>query len=83
MYEQGIASVSVPSLVVLMLWLTSFSGVFGPFAPANTTVIASMFICSLSVSAAISLLLELYSPFSGTIQLSSTPLRTALARLGQ
>jgi hypothetical protein len=35
------------------------------------------------VSAAIFLILEMYSPFSGMIQLSSVPLQAALAHLGQ
>ena len=44
---------------------------------------ASMCVCALAVSAAIFLILEMYSPFSGMIQLSSAPLQAALAHLGQ
>jgi hypothetical protein len=83
MYEQGTTSVSVPLLVVLVLWLTLILGSFGLFAPANATVITSLCLSALSVSAAIFLILEMYSPFSGMIQLSSAPLRAALAHLGQ
>ena len=83
MYEQGVASVSMPLLVVLVLWLSLILGSFGLFAPANGTVITSMCICALAVSAAIFLILEMYSPFSGMIQLSSAPLQAALAHLGQ
>ena len=83
MYEQGVASVSMPLLVVLVLWLSPILGSFGLFAPANGTVITSMCICALAVSAAIFLILEMYSPFSGMIQLSSAPLQAALAHLGQ
>ncbi len=83
MYEQGTTSVSVPLLVILVLWLTLILGSFGLFAPSNATVIASLCLSALSVSAAIFLILEMYTPFSGTIQLSSAPLRAALAHLGQ
>ena len=83
MYEQGVASVSMPLLVVLVLWLSLILGSFGLFAPVNGTVIGSMCVCALAVSAAIFLILEMYSPFSGLIQLSSAPLQAALAHLGQ
>jgi hypothetical protein len=83
MYEQGITSVSMPLLVVLVLWLSLILGSFGLFAPVNGTVITSLCVCALSISAAIFLILEMYSPFSGMIQLSSAPLQAALAHLGQ
>jgi hypothetical protein len=83
MYEQGLGSVSMPLLVILVLWLSLILASFGLFAPVNGTVIASLCACALSVSAAIFLILEMYSPFSGTIHLSSVPMRAALARLGQ
>ena len=83
MYEQGTTSVSVPLLVVLVLWLTLILGSFGLFAPANGTVITSLCLSALSVAAAIFLILEMYSPYSGVIQVSSAPLRAALAHLGQ
>jgi hypothetical protein len=46
-------------------------------------VIASLFVSALSVSSAILLMLEMYKPFKGLIQISSAPLYTALAHLGQ
>jgi arylsulfatase A-like enzyme len=47
------------------------------------TVIATLFLCAVSVSGAIFLILEMYTPFEGVIQISSAPLRNALAHLGQ
>ena len=38
MYEQSTASVSMPLLVVLVLWLAVFFISFGLFAPFNATV---------------------------------------------
>jgi hypothetical protein len=44
-------------------------------------VLTSLLVSALSVSAAILLILELYAPYSGLIQVSSAPLRRALAQL--
>jgi hypothetical protein len=82
-YEQQATSVSMPLLVVLVLWLTVIFVSFGLFAPLNASVVSSLFVSALSVSGAIFLILEMYSPYSGLIQLSSAPLRAVLAHLGQ
>jgi hypothetical protein len=76
-------SVSVPMLVVLVAWLTIIFISFGLFAPLNMTVLVSLFVSALSVSGAIFLILEMYSPYAGLIHVSAAPLRAALAHLGQ
>ena len=81
-YEQRIASVSIPLLAVLIFWLTIIFISFGLFAPPNAMVVASFFVSALSVSGAILLILEMYTPYGGLIQISSAPLRAALAHLG-
>jgi hypothetical protein len=73
----------MPVLVVLTFWVTALFVSFGLFAPFNTTTIASLFVSALSVSGAIFLILEMYTPYAGLIQISSAPLRAALAQLGQ
>jgi hypothetical protein len=83
MYEQSNASVSKPLLVVMIFWLAVVFASFGLFAPRNATAIASLFAAALAVSGAIFLILEMYMPFSGLVQISSAPLRAALAHLGQ
>jgi len=83
MYEQATTSVSMPLLVVLVLWLTVIFISFGLFAPFNATVVSSLLVSALSVSGAILLILEMYTPYAGMIQISSAPLRAALAHLGQ
>lgn len=83
MYEQRTTSVSVPLLIVLIFWLIIIFISFGLFSPFNGTVVASLFVSALSVSGAIFLILEMYSPYGGLIQISSAPLRAALAQLGQ
>jgi hypothetical protein len=82
MYEQRVTSISFPLLAVLVFWLTIIFISFGLFAPPNTIVIASFFVSALSVSGAILLILEMYTPYAGLIHISSAPLRAALAHLG-
>ncbi len=83
MAEQGKNPMPTAFLVVVVLWLVVMFAGFGLFAPRNTTVVITLLLCALSVSAAIFLILELYRPFQGVIQISSAPLRFALAHLGQ
>jgi hypothetical protein len=83
MYEQGANSVSKPMLMILVFWLSAIFVSFGLFAPRNATAITSLFVAGLSVSGAIFLILEMYSPFGGLIQISSGPLRATLTQLGQ
>ena len=83
MFEQGSTSISLPVMVVLVFWLAVVFTSFGLFAPPNLTVIATLFLCALSVSGAIFLILAMYTPFQGVMQISSAPLRNALAHLGQ
>jgi len=80
--QRGESSIPMPFLAVLVLWLAIILGSFGLFAPRNTTVLAALFICALSVSGAIFLILELDRPFEGLVHFSSAPLRDALTILG-
>ena len=83
MFTQGTAAVSIPLLVVLVAWLTVIFISFGLFAPFNATVVSSLFISALSVSGAIFLILDMYTPYTGVIGISSAPLQIALAQLAQ
>jgi len=83
MYEQRTTSVSRPLLAVLVLWLTVIFVSFGLFARANGTVVTSLCVSAMSVSGAIFLILEMYTPYTGLVQISSAPLRAVLAHLGQ
>lgn len=83
LFEQAGSSISMPFLLVVVFWLTIIFISFGLFAPINTTVIATLLVCALSVSGAIFLILELDRPFEGLLQISSAPLRNALGQLGK
>ncbi len=76
-------SVPVPFLAVLLFWLTITFASFGLFAPRNATVIAVLFVCTLSVASAIFLIPETDGPFEGLIKISPDPLRYACSRLNQ
>jgi hypothetical protein len=83
MYNQRLNSVSMPLLIVLVFWLSLIFVGFGLFAPPNATVITTLFVSSLSVSGAVFLILNMYSPYQGLIRVSKAPMLTALANLGQ
>ena len=82
-YAQQGVSISVPLLTTLVFWLVAIFVSFGLFAPRNAAVIVCMFISAASVSGAILMILEMYAPYRGLMQLSSAPLRAALAQLGR
>jgi hypothetical protein len=81
--EQKGSSIPTAYLVVLVFWLVVLFVSFGLFAPSNSTVLATLLLCALSVSGAILLILDVDQPFEGLIQIPSAPLRDALARLGK
>jgi hypothetical protein len=70
-------------LVVLTFWLTVLFAQFGLLAPRNRTAKSALFICSLSMSCAIYIILELNNPLEGTIKVSSAPLHKALFLIGK
>jgi hypothetical protein len=83
MLEQGGRSIPMPFLVLLIFWVTVIFLSFGLFAPHNATVVATLFLCALSVSGAIFLIMELDHPFGGLVQISSAPLTSAMAHIGK
>ncbi len=82
-YEQATTSVSKPMVVFLIFWLSMIFLSFGLYAPRNEIVTVAFFVAGLSVSGAIFLILDMYSPYRGLIEISSAPLRLALSHLGQ
>jgi hypothetical protein len=81
--ERHKTTIPIPFLVVLVWWFTMIFACLSLFAPRNALVLAIMFACAVSVSAAIVLLLELDSPYQGVIRLSSASVRNALAHMGE
>jgi len=83
MLEQASGSASTPLLVIVVFSLTITFMSFGLHAPPNGTIVATLFLCALSVSGVMYLILEMYMPFGGLISIPSDPLRAALTYLGQ
>ena len=76
------SSLSFPLLLVVVSWLTVIFISFGLFAPGNKIVFATLVACALAVSAAVFIIMAMYTPFSGIMRISSDPLRGALSLMG-
>jgi hypothetical protein len=70
-------------LVVLLLWLTILYICYGLISPRNGTVRAVYFISALSIAGAVFLILEMNTPLTGIIRVSSAPLNKALVLIGR
>ena len=81
--EQLDGRIQWPFLAMLVFWLTVVFGSFGMFAPRNMSVVAALFVCSLSVAGAIYMIVEMDEPYGGFIKISSKPVRAAIEQLGR
>jgi hypothetical protein len=72
-------TIRAPLLVTVVGWFTIIFASFGIFAPRNATAITTLVVCSLSIAASILLIVEMDGPFAGFIQISSAPMRKAIA----
>ncbi len=79
--EEAQNQLPVPFLVILLFWLTMLFVTFGLFSPRNATVVVVLFVCALSASAAIFLVLEMNQPLAGIIRVSAAPFLKALELL--
>jgi hypothetical protein len=77
------SSIPQPFLMILVFWLCIIFASFALFASRSATAIAGLFVCALSVSSAVFLILELDRPIGGLLQISGAPLQAALAALGR
>jgi hypothetical protein len=77
------SALPLPFLLVLVFWLSILFAGYGLLTRANPTVVVVLIVCTLSVSGAIFLMLELATPFAGTMRISSAPMHHALSLLGQ
>jgi hypothetical protein len=82
-FEQNAVPIPMLLLMMLVTWLMVLFLSFGIFAPRNFTVLAGMSLAALAVCGAILLILEMYHPQVGLIQVSDAPLRAAMEQLGK
>lgn len=71
---EAVAAVPAIFIIVLIVWLALIFVSFGLFAPSNNVVKAFFFMCALSISGALFLILEMSGPFDGFISVSPQPL---------
>jgi hypothetical protein len=83
MIEAGQGAIPTPFLVVLVFWLATLFACFGLVSAKNRTVIATLFVCAVSVASAIFLIEDIAHPLEGLMQISNAPARSALSHLGQ
>lgn len=81
--EQMQQTLPTAFLVVLLFWLSMLFAGFGLLSPVNGTVLAILFVCAVSVSGAIFLILEMETPFSGVVKVSSATMQKTLDHLGR
>jgi Protein of unknown function (DUF4239) len=81
LFTQSHDSIPGPFVAILIFWLIIIYASFGLFVRPNTIVFITFFVGTLSVSASIFLILEMDQPLVGLLQISSEPLRHALAPL--
>jgi hypothetical protein len=73
MYAQMATPLPPALIFVLLSWLSIIFIGFGLFAPPSAPVIVSLFVAALSVSGAIFIILEMYNPYGGVMQISTAP----------
>jgi hypothetical protein len=76
-------SLPAPIVIVLLVAATAIFASFSLFVQPNPTVIAALGMAAVLVSGALFLIVELNTPFSGVLQLSSAPAHATLAALGR
>jgi len=81
--EQISTTVLRPVLFVIIFCLTAIFVSWGVYSPLHATTGTTFFVAALCVSGTILLILELYSPYSGFLRVSSAPLRMAYEFLKQ
>jgi hypothetical protein len=81
LFEQSGGAIPPPFLIVLIFWLAIIFMSFGLFCRINLISGAAIVVFAVSAAGALFLVLELSDPFTGLMQISSSPLRNALSPL--
>lgn len=79
--ESDQSSIPGAFLVVLASWIAVIFAGLGLFSPRNPTVYAVLFICAVSVSTAVLMILEMDQPFEGFLQVPAAPLVSAVEEM--
>lgn len=74
-------TISPVLLGVVAMWIAFIFAGYSVNAPRNAAVVMAFLVCSLSIGAAIYLILDMDAPFNGAIMVSGEPLKSALVHL--
>ena len=77
------SSTAVPLMVMEIAWATLIFSSFGLLATHSVTAIVSLALCAFAVSGGFFLIVEMNTPFSGLIRVSSAPIRETFKQLAQ
>jgi hypothetical protein len=81
--SQSGRTLPAPIVVVLLIAATVIFASFSLFVQPNPTVVVALVMAAVLVSSALFLIVELNTPFSGVLRLSSEPAQAALAALSK
>lgn len=81
--EQSEGAIPAPLICLMVAWLTLIFAGYGFRAPRNSIVVGTLLVSAALAAAAIFLILDMDTPFTGPIQVSPAPLQRALAELQQ
>ena len=81
LYQQSDSAMPKLFLGVLIFWLFVLFASFSLFSPINSIGFAALVLVALCISGAIFVILEMYQPFAGLVQIDSDMLRNALPPL--
>jgi Protein of unknown function (DUF4239) len=71
----------VPLLVIVVSWQAVIFVSMALFAPRNATIFVTFALGALTISTAVLLILDMYSPFRGILTISSAPITDALSQM--
>jgi hypothetical protein len=75
------SEISWPFLFILAAWLAIIFAIFGLTSPRNGLVYVAVMMSALSIASPLYLIMEYSDVMTGLLQLSSTPMRTALSHM--
>jgi hypothetical protein len=81
--EEAHSSISQPFFKTLTFWLSVIFLSFGLIAPRNTLALVTITLGAVSIASAVYVIVDMDTPFSGPIVISSAPLREALQHLSR
>lgn len=79
--EASMGSLSSPFFSVLLFWTAVIYLCFGLSAPLNRINLMALTLSAMALSSAFFVIIDLYTPFSGSFTVSSEPMRAAIGEM--